>query len=40
MILISFDLDADFDTIDHDTLLNRLQSSFGITNTALTLFKF
>jgi len=34
-ILVSLDLSAAFDTIDHTILLNRLQTTFGITGTAL-----
>ena len=34
-VLLSLDLSAAFDTLDHDTLLNRLQTSFGFTGTAL-----
>jgi Reverse transcriptase (RNA-dependent DNA polymerase) len=34
-ILVSLDLSAAFDTIDHSILLNRLQTSFGISGTAL-----
>ena len=34
-ILVSLDLSATFDTIDHRILLNRLESTFGISGTAL-----
>ena len=35
-ILVSPDLSAAFDTIDHCTVLNRLENSFGITGLALS----
>ena len=35
-VLVSLDLSAAFDTIDHLTLLHRLQSSFGISGTVLS----
>jgi len=38
-ILVSLDLSAAFDTINHHTLLTRLQHSFGVTGTALKWIK-
>ena len=35
-ILVLLDLSAAFDTVDHNTLLHRLQKKFGITGTALS----
>jgi len=35
-LLVSLDLSAAFDTIDHSLLLSRLETSFGITGTALS----
>ena len=37
-VLVSLDLSAAFDTIDHSILLNRLKSSFGIHGTAFSWF--
>ena len=38
--LISFsDLSSAFDTVDHPTLLCRLQCSFGLTSTAISWFQ-
>ena len=34
--MIGLDLLATFDTVDHDFLLQRLQSEFGVTATPLT----
>ena len=38
-VLISLDLSASFDTIDHTILLSRLQTSFGISGLALAWFR-
>ena len=38
-LLVMLDLSAAFDTIDHDLLLRRLSSKFGITDTALNWFR-
>ncbi len=38
-LLLLLDLSAAFDTIDHNTLLNRMEKRCGITGTALKWFK-
>ena len=38
-VLVSLNLSAAFDTIEHSVLLNRLQNSFGITGLALAWFQ-
>jgi len=35
-LLVSLDISAAFDTIDHSPLLNRLQVEFGMSGNALT----
>ena len=35
-LLVSLDLSAAFDTINHSSLLSRLNSSFGVLDTALS----
>ena len=37
-VLTLLDLSAAFDTVDHTTLLRRLQTTYGITGTALVWF--
>ena len=37
--LVSCDLSAAFDTVNHDILLNVLASCFGVKHTALSWFK-
>ena len=36
--VVLLDLSAVFDTVDHDTMLRRLEFSFGIQGKALSLF--
>ncbi len=38
-LLVLLDLSAAFDTVDHNSLLNRLENSFGISGSALAWFK-
>ena len=38
-VLVSLDLSAAFDTLEHSVLRNRLQNSFGITGLALAWFQ-
>ena len=37
-VLMLLDLSAAFDTVDHTTLLRRLQTTYGIIDTALVWF--
>ena len=39
VLLVLLDLSAAFDTIDHETLMNRLSSRFGVKAKALSWFK-
>ena len=39
-VLVGLDLSAAFDTVSHDTLLDRLQREFGVTATALSWIQF
>ena len=39
VILVLLDFSAAFDTVDHDILLSRLSSCYGICGTALKCFK-
>jgi len=34
-VLLSLDISAEFDTVDNDTLLNRMHIDFGVAGTAL-----
>ena len=36
VVLVMLDLSSAFDTINHDTLMDRLQHSVGITDSALS----
>ena len=38
-LLVFLDLSSAFDTVDHDILINCIQTSFGITDTALLRLK-
>ena len=38
-LLVLLELSAAFDTVDHDILVRRLETSFGITGTALKWFR-
>jgi len=37
-ILVLLDLSVEFDTVDHGILLERLQVTFGVDNSALAWF--
>ena len=37
--LVLIDLSSAFDTVDHDILLNIMSCTFGVSGTALSLFK-
>jgi hypothetical protein len=39
VMLVMLDLSAAFDTVDHEILLNRLKTRFGVDGTALKWFK-
>jgi len=39
LVLLDLDLSAAFDTVDHDILLQRLESSFGIADVARDWFR-
>ena len=38
-VLVGLDLSAAFDTVNHDTLLQRLETEFGVTGTVLSWFQ-
>ena len=38
MIKLHFDLSAAFDSVDHDTLLRRLQTSYGLSGNVMNWF--
>ena len=38
-LLVSLDMSATFDTVDHSTLLNRFLVGFGVSGSALTWLK-